>query len=192
MKNILIINGHPDKESYNFALMNAYKKGVLKSNFNLDEIIIRDLKFNPNLQYGYRKRTELEPDLVRAQEKIIWAQHLVLVSPVCFGGLPALFTGVFDITLLPGFSFAKLENSVWWTKLLKGRSARVICTLDQPSWYYSLINKSPSHKSIKKLTFQFCGIKPVKITSIGPLRLSSEKYRKNWLSKIEKLGSYGL
>ncbi len=30
-KNILIINGHPDEESYNFALAKAYKKGAEKS-----------------------------------------------------------------------------------------------------------------------------------------------------------------
>ncbi|HRF39237.1 MAG TPA: hypothetical protein PK198_10635 [Saprospiraceae bacterium] len=28
---ILIINGHPDAESYNFALAEAYKKGALAS-----------------------------------------------------------------------------------------------------------------------------------------------------------------
>jgi NAD(P)H dehydrogenase (quinone) len=31
MKKILIINGHPDKESFNFALAEAYKKGAIAS-----------------------------------------------------------------------------------------------------------------------------------------------------------------
>jgi putative NADPH-quinone reductase len=30
MKNILIINGHPDKESFCFALAESYKKGIEK------------------------------------------------------------------------------------------------------------------------------------------------------------------
>ena len=29
MKKILIINGHPNKESFNFALAEAYKKGAV-------------------------------------------------------------------------------------------------------------------------------------------------------------------
>lgn len=32
MKNILIINGHPNKNSFNFALAEAYKKGALETN----------------------------------------------------------------------------------------------------------------------------------------------------------------
>ena len=31
MRNILIINGHPDKESYNYALSEAYKIGAKSS-----------------------------------------------------------------------------------------------------------------------------------------------------------------
>lgn len=69
MKNILIINGHPDKESFNFALAESYKKGAIASGADVKEINIRELNFNPNLQFGYRKRTELEPDLIDAQEK---------------------------------------------------------------------------------------------------------------------------
>ncbi|GIX41861.1 MAG: hypothetical protein KatS3mg129_1594 [Leptospiraceae bacterium] len=52
-KKLLLINGHPDKESFNFALFNAYKKGAYRTNIDLQEIKIRELEFNPNLQYGY-------------------------------------------------------------------------------------------------------------------------------------------
>ena len=76
-KKILIINGHPDAESYNFGLSEAYKKGAMQSGAEVKEINIRELDFNPNLQFGYRKRTELEPDLLQAQEFIKWADHLL-------------------------------------------------------------------------------------------------------------------
>jgi len=42
---------------------------------------------------------------------------------------------------------------------------------------------------MKKLTMQFVGVKKVKITTIGPLRLSTDKFRNNWLLKVEKLGA---
>lgn len=188
-KRILIINGHPDKESYCFALADAYKKGVLNSDAELKEIVISHLEFNPNLEFGYRKRTELEPDLLDAQEKIKWANHLVWIYPVWWGSYPAILKGFIDCVFLPGFAFEKRENSVWWDKLLTNKTARVISTLDQPAWYYRWINGQPSHTSIKKLTLNFVGIKKVKMTTIGPLRLSKESYRKNWLQKVEKLGT---
>jgi putative NADPH-quinone reductase len=188
MKKILLINGHPDVESFNFAIMEAYKKGASASGATLKEINIRELHFNPNLQYGYRKRTELEPDLLDAQEKIKWAEHLVWVYPVWWGSVPAIMKGFLDRVLLPGFAFKKREGSVWWDKYLTGKSARLICTLDQPAWYYHVVNGRPSYHAMKKLTMHFVGIKPVKTSTIGPMRLSKPSYRDKWLLKIEKMG----
>lgn len=187
-KKILIINGHPDEESFNYALSEAYIKGAKVSNAEVKEIRIRTLKFNPNLQYGYRKRTELESDLLNAQELIKWADHLVWVYPVWWGSVPAIMKGFIDRVFLPGFAFKKRENSVWWDKFLIEKTARLICTLDQPAWFYKWINKSPSHNAVKKLTLHFVGIRKVKITTIGPLRLSKDSFRSKWLEKIEKLG----
>ncbi len=188
MKKILIINGHPDKESYNFAMAEAYKNGALASGAEVKQINIRELDFNPNLQFGYRMRTELEPDLLDSQEKLKWADHMVWLYPIWWGSVPALMKGFLDRVLLPGFAFEKRENSLWWDKLLGGKTARIICTMDQPAWYYKWFNGSPSHTAMKKLTLNFIGINKVRITSIGPIRLSKEKYRTDWLKKIEKLG----
>ena len=188
-KNILIINGHPDKDSFNFGIAKAYKKGVEQSGAEVKEIVIRDLQFNPNLQFGYQKRTELEPDLLDAWEKIKWADHLVWIHPVWWGGLPAIMKGFIDRVFLPGFAFRYRENSVWWDKLLKGKTAHIITTLDQPSWYYWFVYGRPSVNQLKKSTLEFCGIKPVKITYIGPIRNSKEGFRNKWLEKIERIGS---
>ena len=187
-KKILIINGHPDKESFNFGLAQAYEKGVKDSGAELKIINVRELDFNPNLQYGYRKRTELEPDLIKAQEMIKWADHLVWFYPVWWGSVPAILKGFIDRVFLPGFAFKKREGSVWWDKFLSGRSARIICTLDQPGWFYRWVNSRPSHHAMKKLTMKFVGISKVKITTIGPLRLSKEEFRNKWLQKVERLG----
>lgn len=188
MKKILIINGHPDKESFNFALSEAYKQGAIKSNAEVKEINIRELNFNPNLQFGYRKRTELEPDLLDAQEKLKWADHLVWVYPVWWASVPAIMKGFLDRVLLPGFAFSKRENSLLWDKHLTGKTARIICTLDQPSWYYRLIYARPSHNAMKKGTLNFIGVRKVRNTTIGPIRLSKEAYRAKWLKKVERLG----
>jgi len=188
MKKVLIIIGHTDKESFNFGLAEAYKKGAIASGADVKEIVLRDLNFSANLQFGYRKRTDLETDLMDAQDKIKWAEHLVWIYPVWWGSVPALLKGFIDRVFLPGFAFQKRENSVWWDKLLKNKTARIISTLDQPAWYYWLIYREPSNNAMKKLTLQFCGINPVRVTTIGPIRLSKEKYRLSWLKKIEKLG----
>ncbi|WP_139419262.1 NAD(P)H-dependent oxidoreductase [Chryseobacterium mulctrae] len=188
MKKIALINGHPNQESFNFALAEAYKKGAENSAAEIKEIIIRDLDFNPNLQFGYQKRMELEPDLIKAWEIIQWADHLVWVHPVWWGGLPAVTKGFIDRLFLPGLSFKYRENSVWWDKLLTGKTAHIITTLDQPSWYYRIFYGRPSINQLKKSTLEFCGIKPVKVTYIGIIKNAKEEQRKKWIEKVYSLG----
>ncbi len=43
MKQVLIINGHPDKQNYNYALSEAYIKGASKSEAVITQINIADL-----------------------------------------------------------------------------------------------------------------------------------------------------
>lgn len=187
-RKILIINGHPNKDAFSFGIATAYKSGAENSGAEVKEIIIADLNFNPNLQFGYQKRTELEPDLTDAWEKIKWADHLVWVHPVWWGGLPAITKGFIDRLFLPGFAFQYIENSKWWDKLLKGKTAHIITTLDQPSWYYWLVYGRPSVNQLKKSTLQFCGVKPVKVTYIGVVKTATTDLRKKWLVKVEGLG----
>lgn len=188
MKKTLIINGHPNKASFNFGLANAYKAGALKSGAIVEEIIIAELNFNPNLAFGYQKRIELEPDLITAWEKIKQADHLVWIHPVWWGGLPAITKGFIDRLFLPGMAFSYRENSVFWDKLLKGKSAHIITTLDQPGWYYWLMFGKPSVNQLKKSVLNFCGITPVKVTYIGIVKTANDAKRKKWLDSIYKLG----
>lgn len=188
MKKIALINGHPNHESFNFALAEAYKKGAENSGAEIKEIIIRDLDFNPNLQFGYQKRMDLEPDLLKAWEIIQWADHLVWVHPVWWGGLPAITKGFIDRLFLPGLAFKYRENSVWWDKFLKGKTAHIITTIDQPGWYYRMFYGRPSINQLKKSTLEFCGVKPVKVTYIGIIKNSKEEQRQKWIEKVYSLG----
>lgn len=189
MKKILIIDCHPNAESFCTSLSTAYKKGAAASGAEIQEIVIRDLKFNPNLQYGYQKRTELEPDLLDAWEKIKWAEHMVWVHPVWWGGLPAIAKGFLDRLFLPGFVFSNIEGSFRWEKHLKGKSAHILLTLDQPSWTYSLIFGKPSVNQLKKAVLGYCGVKPIRVSYFGPVRMAKKATFENWLKKAEKSGN---
>lgn len=188
MKKIAIINGHPNKDSFNFGVAEAYRKGAEQSGAEVKDITIAALKFDPVLQFGYQKRMELEPDLLKAWEIIQWADHLVWIHPVWWGGLPALMKGFIDRLFLPGLAYSYRENSVWWDKLLKGKTAHIMTTLDQPGWYYRLFYGRPSINQLKKSTLEFCGIKPVKVTYIGIVRNSTAIQREKWLEKVVGLG----
>lgn len=191
MNNILIINGHPDSESFCTALAQSYKEGALGGGSNCQLLNLTDLHFDPVLRYGYRKRTELEPDLLKAQEQIKLADHLVFIYPTWWGTPPALLKGFIDRTFLPGFAFKYKEDSIFWDKLLEGKTARLIVTMDAPHWYYKLIYRSPGHNAMKKMVLEFSGVKPVRITTLASVKTASEAKRSKWLKQVKQIGSKG-
>jgi len=188
MEKILILNGHPDKSSFCFALAEGYKFGADTNGDECQLVHLIDLKFNPILTFGYRLAAQLEPDLLKIQHDILHADHLVFVYPTWWGTYPALLKGFIDRVFLPNFAFKYHKDSPLWDKLLKGKTARIITTMDAPKWYYWLMYKSPGHNSMKKAILEFCGINPVKITSFAPLKSSDNKKRKKWLDEVKILG----
>jgi putative NADPH-quinone reductase len=188
MKDLLIVNGHPDKESFNHALSQAYLDGTVNTDAEVVTLNIADLEFNTNLQYGYRQRTDLEPDLLTAIEMIKKANHIVWIFPMWWHGLPALLKGFIDRTFLPGIAFEPVPGKPFPIKLMKGKSARIIITSDTPNWYNRLVMRNPAINQFKKGTLNFCGFNPVKVTYIAPIRDSSLEFRKKWLGKVSLLG----
>lgn len=188
MKKIALISGHPNAAAFNFGLAAAYKAGAEEAGAEVREIVIRALDFNPNLQFGYQQRMEWEPDLVKAWETIQWADHLVWVHPVWWGSLPAITKGFIDRLFLPGMAFRYRENSVWWDKLLKGKTGHIMTTLDQPGIFYWLYFGRPSVNQLKKSTLEFCGVKPVKVSYFGIIKTADAATRQQWLNKARQLG----
>lgn len=189
--NILVILGHPDTESFCASLAKAYIEGAKSTGNDIRILNLGDLNFDPILWKGYNKVQELEPDLVKASELIEWSNHMVFVYPNWWGTMPALMKGFFDRVFLPGFAFKYRDNSPFWDKLLSGRTAHLIVTMDTPPWYYRWIYHRPGHNEMKRTILGFCGIKIVKITEIAMLRNSLPKMREKWLAMAERLGING-
>lgn len=70
MKKILLIDAHPDSERLTGSLVEAYKRGALRSGYDVTTINIGDMDFNPNLKFGYNQRIDLETDLLNAIDGI--------------------------------------------------------------------------------------------------------------------------
>ena len=188
MKKILIILGHPVKDTFSDKLTTAYIDHALKSKAEIRYLKLNQLKFDPNFSTGYRGNQELEPDLVMAQELIRWADHLVFFYPNWWATFPALLKGFIDRTFLPDFAFKYVKGKRSHEKLLTGKSARLIVTMDNSPWYYRWVLNQPGHHAMKKAVLQFCGINPVNITTIGPIKRSNEPKRQQWINRVSRLG----
>jgi len=188
MKKVLVVLGHPSSDSFNNALAEKYAEGARAAGKEVRLIKLGELNFDPVLRSGFKQQQALEPDLLQAQESIKWADHLVFVFPMWWGTLPALLKGFIDRTLLPGFAFKYRPNSPWWDKFLTGRSARIITTMDSPAFYNWLIYRSANIRGLKTATLEYCGVRPVKVTSFDRLRFADEARRGKMLEKTYSLG----
>jgi len=186
-KKILVILGQPQRRSYGGALAQAYAEGARAAGAEVKEIYLGELQFNACANAG-PPPAALEPDLARAQEAIRWAEHLVFVYPIWWGTIPALLKGFIERVFTEGFAVKFRDDSPWWDRLLKGRSARLIVTMNTPPLFYRWVFGRPGHNTMKKTILEFCGVKPVRITEIGPVRNSTDAKRRQWLGQVREIG----
>ncbi len=187
MKKTLIIDGHPYEKSFCHSIATTYFENLIPENQKQSTLLhLKDLHFELNLKGGYREKLELEPDLVRAQNLIKEANHIVVITPVWWGGPTALLKGFLDRIMLPGFAFKYKENSVWWDKLLTGKSAHIFITSDAPAWYMRFLRGDATVKILRESTLYFVGISDVKVTRFGNIKGSSNNDLKHMLGKVAK------
>ena len=91
--NILVVNGHPDKESFCEAIFNSYVDNIDRDKHDIETLKLNDIDFDPVLRYGYRKRMEKDENISRSQELLLWADHIVFVYPIWWSSMPSLLKG---------------------------------------------------------------------------------------------------
>lgn len=189
---ILLIDGHPLRDSFCSALGEAYAAGARAAGAEVRTVRVQDLVFDPILHNAYKSIQPLEPDLLALQASIVWAEHLVFAFPIWWGMPPAKVKGLIDRTFHPGWAFKYAsKDTPFQTKLLAGRTARIIATMDAPPWYFQWFIGAPGVRMMKHSVLAFCGIKPVRVTPIGSVRFSTPGRRAAWLRRMEALGGRG-
>lgn len=194
MKKILIINGNPKLNSFSHAISDIYEQGIKKKEnsnkfFEIKKIEVNNLNLEKYVFFEQNKIPKLTTQLKQAQEKIKWAEHIVIIYPTWWGTPPALFKLFFEIIFHSGFAFKYHSSKTIipkWDKLLKGKTAHIITTMDSPYIYYKYIVGDPGLKMLKG-TLGFCGIRITKKTYISSLIKKNEKQKKKILEKIYHL-----
>lgn len=189
MTDILIIQAHPDHtRSFCSALAAAYKEGAASAHVSVEVLNLAALKFDPVLHRGYAEVQELESDLMTAKDLIERAKHVVWVFPMWWVSTPALLKGFIDRLFLPGWAFSFEEGQSIPKKLLKGRSARVLVTMDSPSWWYTLMSRRALKASFESGTLGFSGFSPISRTLFHSIQASTPERRSTMLGQARRAG----
>jgi 1,4-dihydroxy-2-naphthoate octaprenyltransferase len=187
--NVLVINGHPRKDSLSTAFMRAYIAGAQEAGATIETLITSHLHFDPNVSHPSPHQQYMEPDISKAQELIHWAQHIVFIYPTWWGTMPALLKGFIDRVFTSGFAFEETEAGTGYEPLLRGKTAEIFTTMDTPFVIYQLIYRAPGHNAMRRAILEFSGITVTKISSFGPVKSSDKNKRAAWLYKTRMRGA---
>jgi putative NADPH-quinone reductase len=192
IRNILILNGHPDAASKGLchAVAEAYAEGAREAGHDVRRLDVAALDF------GFlRTQAEFEagtpsPAIAAAQESLRWANHVVVIYPLWLGDVPAVLKAFLEQTLRPGFAYSYRKNG-FPVQHLKGRSARIITTMGMPALVYRWYYRAHGLKNLERNVLRFVGFSPVRATLLGSVGTRGKASIMRSLEQVKSLGRRG-
>jgi len=155
-KNILIVYAHPEKSSFNAALLEVARSSLASQGHNVVVSDLYEMKFNPvisredlkdaslrkqdyiSLPAGFQaafEKGQLADDIVVEQAKVRDADLIIFQFPLFWGGMPAIMKGWIDRVLCMGFAFTATE--MYDNGKLKSKKAVLSLTTGGPGSFYT-------------------------------------------------------
>lgn len=152
---------------------------------------LHDMTFDSDFGTGgYQDTKPLEPILEQVLDDMAWSEHLVLTTPMWWGGVPGKLKGLFDRILLPGRTFdTRVRKFGLPRPLLSGRTARVLLTSDTQSWLLRFVYHNAILTQLRCQIFRFIGIKPTRVTQFSEASHPELQTVERWLSQARQLGA---
>jgi len=184
-----IIFAHPNHNGLCYAAFEKARQGFTDAGHEVRVTDLYEERFDPLLFFDgehLRRDLQFDEDTRIYRENILWAEHLVVIFPIWWGGMPAILKGFIDKVFAKGFAYDYTKTLP--IGQLKGKTAWIINTHDTPSLYAKLFGVDYG-KVLKRKVLAFCGIKTVCHTSMPSTRNSTIDQRRRWLDKIYRLAS---
>lgn len=188
MRKILVFNGNPKGSSFCQALAESYAQGARAAGHQVTMRHLHGLHFSPDMPAEHPEELALEPDLQAFQQDLLWCDHLFVIYPTWWAGMPAQLKGLWDRSMQAGFAFRYRKDSPLWDKLLQGRSATVVTTMDTPALVDLFYMRRAGLRQLAQGILAFCGFKIKQQLTIGSVRKLGPAQRQSWIAKLGKMG----
>ncbi|PSL21357.1 NAD(P)H-dependent oxidoreductase [Shimia abyssi] len=191
-KRVFVLNGHPAAESLTGNMAKVYADAAARAGHDVRLVNLHDLQFDPDYGFGgYVNKKPLEPALEQVMADIEWSEHVVVATPVWWGGVPAKLKGLFDRALLPGFAFdtRKTTRMGLPAPLLGGRTGRILMMSDTPGWLFRLLYRNALMVQMRGQILGFVGIKPLRISQFSGASHPKDGVVKKWSRTVARIGA---
>jgi len=189
--NILVVLGHPDKESFNHAIARTVVSTLRGNNH---EVIFHDLyseQFEPLLYKAeIPKDASLPPIIEQHCTEVSAAEGIVIIHPNWWGQPPAILKGWIDRALRPGTAYEFVEGDRGEgipNGLLRAQAALVFTTSNTPRKRERTIFGDPLETLWKECIFGLCGVNRFYRRNFEVIVTSTEKQRRQWLREVEEV-----
>ncbi len=195
-RRLLVVIGNPIPGSLAHALADGYAAAARAAGA---EVRVIDLAHDPIPAHPHTRDQlrmprpghddlPLDPDVARYLDDVRWADHLTVFHPQWWGTVPAALKAFIDRVFLAGAAFRYRERSALSDRLLRGRTARIVMTMDSPRLWNRLAYRGAAEASLARATFGYCGIRTIGITRHTPIRFSDEATRSGWIAAAARHG----
>jgi NAD(P)H dehydrogenase (quinone) len=158
--NIIYSNHHHG--NFNEELLEKIKAHLLREGH---EFVVRDLyklDFNPVLKtrdFELISSGNIPEDIGREQDFVRWADMLIFIYPVWWGGMPAIVKGYIDRIFSWGFAYKSNGNGPY--PLLTNKKVMIMSTMGQSREEYENGMFQSMNLINTEGIFGFCGIEVV-------------------------------
>lgn len=189
---VLVVVGHPLTGSLTHALAHAYADAARAAGAHVRVLDLATTPFphdparRADLAAHDGTTDHLDPDVAALVAQVLEADHLVVLHPQWWGTYPAVLTAFLDRVLLPGIAF-RYGAGALPRRLLHGRTARTVMTMDAPRAWNALVYRDAAGASLGRATLAFCGYRLVGRTTFPTVRTSTPARRERWLADVARL-----
>ena len=113
---VLVVYSHPVEDSFNAAIHRTAVEALRAAGHEVDDCDLYAEGFSPVLtreeRLGYHDVPGNRAPVAKYVDRVLWAEALVIITPVWNFGFPAMLKGFFDRVFLPGVSFGMVDGMV--------------------------------------------------------------------------------
>jgi NAD(P)H dehydrogenase (quinone) len=188
---ISVILGHPDVNSFNYAIARTVVGTLKKNNYTVHFHDLYRENFPSCIPAAeIPSQAELAPGILDYCREISRSDGIIIIHPNWWGMPPAILKGWVDRVLRAGVAYKFLEGDNGEgvpEGLLRAKAALVFNTSNTPEAREKEKFGDPLDTIWKNCIFGLCGIENVYRRNFGVIVTSTLEQRKKWLVEVEEI-----